>query len=176
MTSVALAHTADLDEETRRSARGLLHDVFTDMTDDDWDHALGGVHALVREGEDLVGHASVVQRRLVHQGRALRTGCVEGVAVRADRRGRGIGGSMMTALEGVIRRAYDVGVLGATDDAADFYAARGWRLWQGPTYAMTPSGVVRTPEDDDDVFVLPVVIPLTLHGDIICDWRDGDVW
>jgi aminoglycoside 2'-N-acetyltransferase I len=165
MTEVTLAHTADLDAATLRAGRRLLYDVFDDMTDDDWEHALGGIHALAWDGVDLIGHASVVQRRLIHAGRALRAGYVEGVAVRADRRERGLGGAMMTALEGVIRRAYDLGALGATDEAAHFYAARGWQLWQGPTSALTPSGVRRTADDDGAVFVLPLSIPLSLDGD-----------
>jgi aminoglycoside 2'-N-acetyltransferase I len=176
MTEVTTAHTADLDLPTLRAARRLLYDVFDDMTDDDWDHALGGVHALVWEGDELTGHASVVQRRLVHEDRALRAGYVEAVAVRADRRGRGLGGAMMTELERVIRQAYDLGALGATDEAAHFYAARGWRLWRGPTFALTPSGMRRTADDDGAVFVLPVTLPLSLEGNLTCDWRDGDTW
>jgi aminoglycoside 2'-N-acetyltransferase I len=176
MTGVTLAHTADLDAATLRAGRALLYDVFEDMTDGDWEHALGGIHALTWEGVDLIGHASVVQRRLIHAGRALRAGYVEGVAVRADRRERGLGGSMMTALEGVIRRAYDLGALGATDEAAHFYAGRGWQLWRGPTSALTPSGVRRTADDDGAVFVFPLSIPLSLDDDLICDWRDGDTW
>src|SRR5579884_2667422 len=96
---VRLAHTAELAPETLRAARGLLDDVFgADMTDHDWDHALGGMHALVFEAEQLVGHGSVVQRRLVHEGRALRAGYVEAVAVRRDRRGRGHGAAIMAEL------------------------------------------------------------------------------
>ena len=49
------------------------------MTDQDWEHALGGVHAVAWLDGEVVGHASVVQRRLLHDGRALRTGYVEGV-------------------------------------------------------------------------------------------------
>jgi aminoglycoside 2'-N-acetyltransferase I len=176
MTEVSLAHTADLDAVTLRAVRQLLYDVFDDMTDDDWEHSLGGIHALVWDGVNLAGHASVVQRRLIHKDRALRAGYVEGVAVRADRRKRGLGGAMMAALEKVIRQAYDLGALGATDEAAHFYAARGWRLWQGPTSALTPLGIRRTTDDDGAVFVLPVAIPLCLDGDLICDWRDGDTW
>jgi aminoglycoside 2'-N-acetyltransferase I len=176
MTEVRTAHTADLDAATLRAARALLYDVFDDMTDDDWEHALGGVHALVWEGAELIGHASVIQRRLLHGGQALRTGYVEGVGVRADRRGRGHGAAMMQALERVVRGAYDMGALGATDEAAGFYAARGWQLWQGPSSALTPTGVKRTAEDDGGIYVLPLQVPLDLSGELTCDWRDGDVW
>ena len=177
MSEVRTAHTADLDAATLRAARALLDAVFgDDMTDHDWEHSLGGVHALVWEGTDLIGHASVVQRRLLHRGRALRTGYVEGVAVRADRRRRGLGAALMEALERVVRSAYEIGALGATDDGADLYTTRGWKQWQGPTSALTPTGIARTEEDDGGVYVLPVGVPLDLAGELTCDWRDGDVW
>ena len=177
MTELRTAHTADLDLATLRAARTLLDAVFEgDMTDDDWEHALGGVHALVWDGEELIGHASVVQRRLLHGGRALRAGYVEGLGVSAHRRGRGHGAALMAALERVVRGAYDVGALGATDAGAGFYAARGWRRWEGPTSALTPAGIARTEEDDGSVYVLPVAVALDLSGALTCDWRDGDVW
>ena len=177
MIELRTAHTADLDIAILETARALLEEVFEgDMTDHDWEHALGGVHALVWEGEELIGHASVVQRRLLHGGRALRTGYVEGVGVRADRRGRGHGAAMMGALEGIVRGAYDLGALGATDEAANFYAARGWRIWQGPTSALTPTGIARTEESDGCIYVLPVAVPFDLSGELTCDWREGDVW
>jgi aminoglycoside 2'-N-acetyltransferase I len=50
------------------------------MTDDAFDNVPGGMHALLFEGEELIGHASVVQRRLLYDGQALRTGYIEGVA------------------------------------------------------------------------------------------------
>ena len=71
MAELRTAHTADLDIATRKAARALLDNVFDDMADDDWEHALGGVHALVWEGAELIGHASVIQRRLLNGGRAL---------------------------------------------------------------------------------------------------------
>ena len=176
MAEMRLAHTADLDAAVLAAARALLYDVFDDMTDHDWEHALGGMHALVWEGADLIGHASVVQRRLVHGGRALRAGYVEGVGVRADRRGRGHGAAMMDALEAVVRGAYELGALGAADTAASFYADRGWMLWRGPSSALTPAGIRRTREDDGYVYVLPVGVPLDPLGELTCDWRDGDLW
>ena len=177
MADVRTAHTADLDDGTLKAARALLDEVFKgEMSDDDWDHALGGVHALAWDGADLVGHASVIQRRLLHRGHALRTGYVEGVAVRADRRRRGHGGAMMDELQRVIHGAYELGALGATEQAMDFYAGRGWKRWRGPTSALTPTGISRTEDDDGCIYVLPITAPVNLDGELICDWRDGDVW
>ena len=173
---IRTAHTADLDLPTLAAARGLLYEAFDDMTEDDWEHSLGGVHALAFDGDTLVGHAAVVQRRLLHGGRALRTGYVEGVAVRADQRRRGHGGAMMDALERVVRGAYDLGALGATDEAAALYAKRGWRQWQGLSSALTPQGVTRTADDDGGIYVLEGAVALDLDGELTCDWRDGDVW
>lgn len=177
MIEVRAAHTAELDADTLKAARALLEDAFEgDWTEDDWDHACGGVHALVWDGGELIGHGSVVQRRLLHQGRALRAGYVEGVGVRADRRGQGHGGALMAELERVIRGAYELGALGATDDGARVYTARGWQQWRGPTFAITPDGIQRTEDEDGNIYVLPVSVPLDLTGDLTCDWRDGEVW
>jgi aminoglycoside 2'-N-acetyltransferase I len=172
-----LAHTADLDAATLAAARALLDEVFgEDMDDPSWDAALGGVHTLVWEDGELIGHAAVVQRRLVYAGRALRTGYVEGVAVRADRRRRGVGAAMMEELERVIRAAYELGALGATDEGAALYLSRGWRQWQGQTWALSPSGPVRTESEDGDIYVLESGMALDLSRPLTCDWREGDVW
>ncbi len=177
MPEVGTAHTADLDAASLEAARALLDRVFEgDMSDHDWEHALGGVHALVWEGSEVIGHASVVQRRLLHGGRALRAGYIEGVGVREDRRRRGHGTAMMAALERVLAGAYELGALSATDEAARFYAARGWELSQWPASALTPAGIVRTEEEEGAIYVLPGAIALDLSGELSCDWREGDVW
>jgi len=177
MIEVRTAHTADVHRATLDAARTLLDAVFQgDMSDQDWEHALGGVHALAWEGGELVGHASVIQRRLLHGGRALRTGYIEGVGVRADRRRRGIGAALMEPLERIVRGAYDLGALGASDEAAAFYTALGWEVWQGPAWALTPQGITRTEDEDGGIYVLPVARPLDPAGELICDWRDGDPW
>lgn len=176
MADVVTVHTSDLDEAVRAAARGLLDAVFDDMTDQDWEHGLGGIHALVREDGELVAHASLVQRRLLHGGRALRAGYVEAVAVHPDRRRRGHGAAAMAALERVAAGAYDVAALASTEEAMPFYASRGWLLWRGPSSALTPDGVRRTQDDDGCIFVLPLGMLLDLDGELTCDWRDGDVW
>jgi aminoglycoside 2'-N-acetyltransferase I len=174
---VQTAHTAELDDTVLGAAHHVVRDAFgSHFTEHDWEHSLGGVHALLWDGPELVGHGAVVQRRMLHGQRALRTGYVEGVAVRADRRRRGCGGLLMEALERVVRGGYELGALAATDEGAALYVQRGWRLWTGPTSVLSPRGVERTPEEDGGVYVLPVTASVDLTGEITCDWREGDVW
>ncbi len=177
MAEVRTAHTAWLSPEELQAIRVLLDEAFRgNFSDEDFEHSLGGIHALVWEGPELVGHGSVVMRRLLHDGRALRTGYVEGVAVRSDRRRRGHSGALMEALERVIRGGYEIGALGASEAAADFYASRGWQLWMGTASVITPGGIERTAEEEGCIYVLPVSAELTPDGDLACDWRGGDVW
>ena len=177
MSAVRVAHTAHLGAQRLAAVRALLVEAFgPGLTDLDVEHALGGMHALVEEDGELVAHGAVVQRRLLHAGRALRVGYVEAVAVRADRRRRGHGSAVMSALESVVQGAYDAGALSASPEGALLYAARGWRVWRGPTSALTPAGVVPTPDDDGSVHVLALGVPLDLDGALTCDWRDGDLW
>lgn len=158
------------------AARGLLFDVFDDATEDDWEHCLGGMHAMLWDGDTLIAHGALIQRRLIYRGRALRTGYVEGVAVRVNHRRQGVGGSVMSELERIIKGAYELGALGSSDEGLAFYAARGWQRWQGKSYALTPTGIVRTPDDDDGIFVFPVAEPMDLNADLICDYRQGEPW
>ena len=178
MTGLRVAHTADLSDADLRAVRRLLEDAFADapVTEDDLEHALGGVHALVEDAGVLVAHGAVVQRRLLHGGRALRSGYLEAVAVRSDRRRRGHGSAVMAALERVVRRAYDLGALGSTDEGAPLYAGRGWQPWRGPLSALTPGGLRPTPDERGSIYVLPGAARLDLDGELTCDWRDGDVW
>jgi aminoglycoside 2'-N-acetyltransferase I len=184
MTAVQLRHTADLAPGTLAGVHALLIEAFepgegpnsgSGFSGDDWEHTLGGMHALLWEGEELIGHGAVVQRRLVHGGRALRAGYVEGVAVRADRRRRGRARALMTPLERVIRAAYDLGALAASAQAGGFYSSRGWINWRGPTSVLTPSGMQPTP-DEDEIYVLPGEVDLDVAAELTCDWRGGDVW
>ncbi|HLL68535.1 MAG TPA: GNAT family N-acetyltransferase [Geodermatophilus sp.] len=177
MVTVEVRHTAHVPGQVLAAVRRLLDEAFDGAFDDaDWDHTLGGLHALAWQDGALVGHGAVVQRRLVHGGRALRAGYVEGVAVGPGHRRRGVASAVMSELEELVRGAYDLGALSASDDGAALYTARGWQRWRGPTSVLTPSGTVRTPEDDGAVFVLPASGTLDLDGSLTCDWRDGDAW
>jgi aminoglycoside 2'-N-acetyltransferase I len=113
---------------------------------------------------------------MLHGGRALRTGYVESVAVRADRRRAGVGDAVMSALERVIRGGYELGALGASPAGAALYTSRGWSLWAGTAAVLTPDGIIPMPDEDGGIYVLPITVELDQDGQLVCDWRDGDVW
>lgn len=172
-----LVHTSDLDAETLTQARRLLVDAHRgDFGETDWEHTLGGMHALILHRGTLLAHGAVIQRRLIYGDRALRCGYLEGVAVREDSRGQGLGNAVMDALEQVVRGAYELGALSASAAGRRLYRPRGWLHWRGPTSVLAPAGPVRTPDDDGSVFVLPVTADVDPTAGLTCDWRNGDVW
>ena len=147
-----------------------------EFTDADWEHSLGGMHALICHHGALIAHGAVVQRRMIYRGAALRCGYLEAIAVREDWRGQGLAMAVMDALEQVLRGAYQLGALSSSDAGRHVYVSRGWLPWQGPTSVLAPAGVTRTPDDDHSLFVLPVSVDVDPTAELTCDWRNGDVW
>ncbi|MEU9628407.1 GNAT family N-acetyltransferase [Streptomyces luteogriseus] len=177
-TRVRTAHTADLTPAELDAVRGLLDAAFEgDFGDEDWDHGLGGLHALVHDASGLAAHGAVVMRRVRHGGRWLRAGYVENVAVRADVRRGGLGGRVMAELERVVDRAYDLGALSASDDGARLYTSRGWERWTGRVHALSPrDGIVRLADEEGSTYVRTALAGSLDPGhELVFDWRDGDV-
>src|SRR4051794_37057602 len=167
MPYIRVAATAELDTDLLAEIRSLLEEAFAGgFSEHDWQHTLGGVHALAYEGDALVGHGSVVERHLDCDGRRLRTGYVEGMGVLPTARRRGYAAAVMRALEERIRAGCELGALSATDDAVQLYSARGWIKWTGPT----------EPDGEGSVYVLPVAGSIDPSGTLAADWREGDVW
>ena len=175
---IRVAHTADLEKALLGEVWDMLVEVFEgDIEESDWEHALGGIHSLAYEDSELVGHASVVQRRLIHDGRALRTGYVEAVATAAPWRRRGVGSAVMAEVERLVAGGFELGALSSSRQAVRFYAARSWQRWTGAVAALTPQGVVDSP--GEAVFVLPTPhtpAGLDTSARLVCDWRPGDLW
>lgn len=173
-----IRHTASLSLDVLARLRELLDHAFDGkFADADFDHALGGMHVLVWDADALVGHGSVVQRRLLYEDRALRCGYVEAIAVHADHRRAGHGATIMREIGDLVQGAYELGALGASDMAMKLYEAHGWRHWRGELRALTPDGVAPTPDSRGAVMVLPTAsATLDLDATLTCDWRDGEVW
>ncbi len=147
-----------------------------EFSDADWEHALGGMHAMICVHGVLIAHGAVVQRRLIHKGVALRCGYLEAVAVREDWRGQGLGMAIMDAAEQVLRGGYQLGALCSSEAGRPMYVARGWQPWQGQSAVLSPTGVTPTPDDDGSLFVMPISVELDTTAELTCDWRPGDVW
>ena len=160
-----------------RELRSLLERAFDGaFSDDDWHHALGGVHVCVTGSAGPISHGSLVDRTLVCAGETLRVGYVEAVATEESYRRQGHGARVMRRIGELIRARYPLAVLSTGTHA--FYETLGWERWRGPTFVDGPHGRARTQADDGDVMILctPRSPRLDLDGDIVCDWRSGDVW
>lgn len=161
--------------------RALLVEAFgTDeedaFTDDDWGHAVGGLHFVLDVDGEIAAHASVVERELRVGGRPVRTGYVEAVATAPLRQGTGLGSLLMGEVSAYIRDRFELGALGTGRHR--FYERQGWRTWTGPSAMRTADGERPTPDDDGYIMVLatPTSPPLDLSAAITCEWRPGDAW
>lgn len=177
MATLHVASTDALGPTLVRQVRALLDAAFDDaFTDDDWNHAIGGVHVYVIAAGGLMSHGSLVERTLMCSGIPLRVGFVEAVATDASQRRKGYGARVMSCIGELIRERYPLGGLSTRTHA--FYETLGWETWRGPTFVDGPNGRERTPADDGDVMIFrtPRSPHLDLDGQIVCDWRPGDVW
>jgi aminoglycoside 2'-N-acetyltransferase I len=171
-----IKHTAQLNQEALTKVRALLEATFgEDFSEEDWQHTLGGLHILAWNNHELVGHAAVVQRQLLLKGRALRTGYVEAMAVHPSKQKQGIGVTLMEQVEQIIRGAYELGALGASDEGLRLYQKCGWQPWRGRALAFTPQGIIHTHEEDC-LYILEVDETIDREADITCEFREGDLW
>jgi aminoglycoside 2'-N-acetyltransferase I len=177
MVTLHAASTDALSPSFRHDLRSLLDRAFDgDFSDDDWDHALGGVHVWVSGAGGVISHGSLVERALVCSGQSVRAGYVEALATAAEHRRQGHGSTVMKQIGELIRARYALGALSTGTHA--FYQSLGWERWRGPTFVDSRRGRQRTPDDDGGVMILrtPGSPRLDPDGEITCDWRAGDVW
>lgn len=146
------------------------------FSDDDWQHALGGVHFVLELDGEIVAHAAVVEREIHVGDQPFRTGYVEAVATDPARQGVGLGSIVMTDVTEYVRERFDLGGLGTGRQS--FYGRLGWRIWAGRSSVRTARGDQPTPDDDGSIMVLatPTTPPLDRAAPISCEWRPGDVW
>lgn len=178
VVDVSVLESDQVDATARAALRGLWERAFGDrFTETDADHAFGGVHVLVRDGDHLVGHASAIPRSIRFGDQPWRTvGYVEAVATDPEHQGAGLGTLAMERLHDEIASRWGVALL-STGRATGFYGELGWKRWLGLSYTETPTGVVLDGEHGGlMVFASdPLVLPdLTLA--VTCQDREGDAW
>ncbi len=177
MLTLQSAPSSALSPAMVRDLRRMLDEAFDgEFTDADWEHARGGQHVWVGGPAGILSHGALVPRTIVCGGRTLQVGYVEAVATRSAFRGRGHGTAVLRRLAELIEGQYELGALATGEHG--FYSRLGWETWLGPTFVAGPRGRERTADDDGGILVYrtPRTPPLDLHGEIVADWRDGDVW
>jgi aminoglycoside 2'-N-acetyltransferase I len=169
--------TDELTPGELRAIRELMDAAFDDFTDDDMTHGLGGRHFILDADGAIAAHASVVERMLELDGRPLRAGYVESVAVTPALQRQRLGTQVMAEATAHIREAYELGALGTGEQP--FYEALGWERWAGRSYVRERDGSLRHTADEDAWLMVlrtgpSAAAPLT--GTLTCEWREGDVW
>ncbi len=173
--------THELTPDEVRIIRELLFDAFDRDEDerfeeDDWQHAVGGLHFVLEIDGAIRAHASVVERELHIGSKPVRTGYVEAVATAPGHQGKGWGTLVMREVGSYIRDGFELGALGTGSHG--FYERLGWSTWLGPSSVRTETGVRLTPDDDGYIMMLdtPTSPRLDPTASISCEWRPGDVW
>jgi aminoglycoside 2'-N-acetyltransferase I len=175
-TSLCVLTSEELDEATRVRLRQLWGDAFEDrFDDDDADHAYGGVHVLAYGGDVIVGHASVVPRRIRIGDDWWDVGYVEAVATDPGRQRGGVGTAVMRRLHEEIDTRWPIAFL-STGRARDFYLRLGWEVWQGRSSVQTEAGEVPTDEEHGGILARRGVDGPDLALPIMCEDRSGDAW
>lgn len=166
-----------LDAAARDSLRQLWTAAFGNrFSDDDADHAYGGVHVIAYDGLSPIGHASAVPRWIRYDKQWLLIGYIEAVATAPEHQRSGVGTSIMELLHDQMRHRWPVAML-STGRATEFYERLGWERWRGVSFTRTEAGEVPDGEHGGlmilrfDVLAVP---DLTL--DVTCEERSGDAW
>jgi len=156
--------------------RTLCWSAVRSFTEHDFEHAYGGDHVVVIDGDTLLTHAAVVPRVIQVGEREFRTGYVEAVGTLPASQGQGLGSRAMKIIDTVIRERYEFGALSTARHT--FYERLGWERWQGPSYVIGDGGRVRTPDEDEGIMVLRhgPTVGIDLTGPIACHDRSGDAW
>lgn len=176
--NVELVATGDLSDADVQSVRRLMKAAFGDrFSEEDWRHATGGTHFLIRgPGDRVISHASVVGRRLELSGVRMSTGYVEAVATQPEFQGKGLATAVMLEVAEFLEGHFALGAL--SSGAPGFYERLGWLRWRGATWCRQEGQLIRTADEDGGVLVLAMSHspPLDFEGDIAVEWRSGDVW
>jgi aminoglycoside 2'-N-acetyltransferase I len=172
-----VVESGQLTDSDRHALRGLWSAAFGDrFSEDDADHAYGGVHVVAWDSGTLVAHASAVRRRIRFGDEWLDAGYVEAVATLPAYQRTGIGTQVMELLQAEIGVRWPVAML-STGRATSFYLRLGWERWEGVSYTRTKTGD-RLDGEHGGLMVLrvdPTIVP-DLSVDVTCEDRSGDAW
>ena len=165
-----------LNQTQHHAIRALLNTAFDqEFSDEDNDHACGGTRIIAVDGDQIVGHAALVDRTITIAGTPYTVGYVEGVAVMPSHQGHGIGAQIMRQITDMAQRDFVISMLSTGE--YDFYAKFSWQRFVGMSYVDNHGTIERTADEDEGLMVLTALTHLNQPGVAwVCDWRSGDVW
>jgi len=138
-----------------------------------WNGVVPIFTALIRDRDEVVAHAAVIDRTLRVGQRPLRVAGVGNVFVLPAERGRGLAGEVMTqAMAEAARRKFDAGLLFCLPELATVYARVGWQPVDRPVRRIHDGCDVPIPAKNVTMFYPLGVVelppgPIHLAGD---DW------
>ena len=171
-------HTSQLTSVEKALIYQLLYQVFEqDFSLADFDHALGGMHILAYQNDQIIGHVAIVQRSVIADRSPYRIGYIEGLGVAEAYRRQGIGRKLMEQSGYIIANSYDFGLLSASEEGLPLYQSLGWKIWSGELYESTIDSYQRSLEDEGSVlFLAGATQDIAATSPLYCDYRSGDQW
>ena len=176
MWHISVIPDTEVTAAQRTEIRALLDAAFEgDFSDDDADHAAGGLRVIVHAGTEIIGHAALIARSMTIDGRAQSVGYLEGVAVMPALQGKGIGRDLLAHTSLLTKEHYEIAMLSTGEH--EFYEKFGWQRFRGQSYVTENGVILRTADEDAGLMLLAEQPTWNVTGcQIVCDWRTGDVW
>lgn len=176
MFEIEICRTEELSDKVRAELRSMLEHTFGPRYEDiAWHHCLGGTHFLLRYKGVLASHVSLVPRLLEQDGREYRGVYGESMATIPELQGKGIGSIVAAMATADILLHYEIGAFAASK--YHFYERLGWRKWSGQTYVKSGTGKEPASPDRGAVMaLLPEGSAIDPDGELVTDWREGDIW
>ncbi|MEY3606931.1 MAG: hypothetical protein RL289_1111 [Actinomycetota bacterium] len=170
---IAVIPSSELTDSQKIALTELLHLAYEgDFSTEDFDHCLGGMHFLAEADSRLVGHGSVVHRKLWINGNLYSCGYLEAMGTHPELQRQGIGSQLLRSINDYIRGNFELGAL--STDEFNFYGAQGWQRWEGPSFVLVDGELQRSADEDESIMVLNYDGPRDLS--IAVEDRAGDPW
>lgn len=171
---IQIKHTTELGLEEKRVIYEFLKEIYGEYSEGDFSTCLGGLHIIAYENNEIVGHGALIQRQLVVNGKPLKAGYVESMAVRSDKQRQGIGKLLMLEINQLIKMTYQIGALSQSEEGEGLYLNSGWIKMKPPFYEFTINGIEKS--DEISVMIYDLTNMLNVVSKLIIDCRIGDSW
>lgn len=123
-------------------------------------------YAIAHTRDDVIGHLTILRRRVSVAGQPLWVGGIGGVITRAEYRGRGVATALLMHAADFLKESLEVefGLLLCRHEVAPVYQKVGWVTVAGPTSFAQSSGLHTYPRET-------MILPCLLGR----EWPEGQI-